>query len=422
MPAAAGPSIARRFGSGAIAAKGIVMTSHAPTARSRLAFFLVAAGTVLELAGTDLVLPAVPALPHELGGDLASAQWVIAAFVAGVSLGLLVFGAVGPRFGRRQTLIAALIAYSSLSIAGALSTSMAVLIGFRFLQGVAASAPAVFAPAVIRALFDDAGATRAMGLLGSVESLVPAFAPVVGVWLLWLVGWRGAFVLTGALTALLAIGVGMAGRALPSGEGAISSGSYLRLVRSPVFLRYALSQAFVLGGLLVFVFGAPAVIVRTMHGDIENFIVMQIVGIGFFILAANLTGLLVKRFGLETMIVGGTLLAAGSALLILAYASVASVRPSALVFFMIPLNLGLGFRGPPGFLEAVKAGEGDDERAASLATLAITAVAAGGTALLAPFIQLGLPALALAAALLEALAVAALVLLPRSSEPVSFEK
>jgi MFS transporter, DHA1 family, multidrug resistance protein len=390
------------------------MTSLATTARSRIAFFLVAAGTVLELAGTDLVLPAVPALPHELGGDLSSAQWVIAAFVAGVSLGLLIFGAVGPRFGRRRTMVAALLAYSSLSFASAFSTSMSVLIGFRFLQGVAASAPAVFAPAIIRALFDDAGATRALGLLGSIESLVPAFAPVVGAWLLWIVGWRGGFVLTAVLAALLALGVGVAGGALPSGEGSISTGSYLGLARSPVFLRYALSHAFVLGGLLVFVFGAPAVIVRTMHGGIEIFIAMQIVGIGFFILAANLTGLLLKRFGSETMIVGGTLLAAGSALLILAYASVASVPPAALVFLTIPLNLGLGFRGPPGFLEAVKAGRGDDERAASLATLAITAVAAGGTAILAPFIQLGLPALALAAALLEVMAVAALALLPRS--------
>jgi MFS transporter, DHA1 family, multidrug resistance protein len=187
------------------------MTSLATTARSRIAFFLVAAGTVLELAGTDLVLPAVPALPHELGGDLSSAQWVIAAFVAGVSLGLLIFGAVGPRFGRRRTMVAALLAYSSLSFASAFSTSMSVLIGFRFLQGVAASAPAVFAPAIIRALFDDAGATRALGLLGSIESLVPAFAPVVGAWLLWIVGWRGGFVLTAVLAALLALGVGVAG-------------------------------------------------------------------------------------------------------------------------------------------------------------------------------------------------------------------
>lgn len=45
----------------------------------RLAFLLVASGTVLGLAGTDLVLPAVPGLPREIGGGLAGAQLVIAA-------------------------------------------------------------------------------------------------------------------------------------------------------------------------------------------------------------------------------------------------------------------------------------------------------------------------------------------------------
>jgi MFS transporter, DHA1 family, multidrug resistance protein len=66
-----------------------------------LVFGLMAAGTVLGLAGIDLVLPAVPALPKHLGGDAVGAQFVIAAFVAGTASGLLVFGSIGPRYGRR---------------------------------------------------------------------------------------------------------------------------------------------------------------------------------------------------------------------------------------------------------------------------------------------------------------------------------
>jgi MFS transporter, DHA1 family, multidrug resistance protein len=282
-----------------------------------LAFGLMAAGTVLGLAGIDLVLPALPAMPKQRGGGAEGAQFVIAAFVAGTASGLLVFGSLGPRFGRRQTLIAAIGAYALLSVACALCGRMDALVAMRFLQGVAASAPAVFAPAVIRSLFDDTGAMKAFGVLGSIESLVPAFAPAVGVALLRFGGWKVSFIVTAALAVLLASTIQLVGTILPTGGPHRSHGSYLRLLQSAVFLRYALSQAFVLGGLLIFVFGSPFVIVQAMHGDIGQFIAMQIVGVGCFIVSANATGFLVQRFGSESLILSGTLLAAGSALLIL---------------------------------------------------------------------------------------------------------
>ena len=58
-----------------------------------------------------------------------------------------------------------------------------------------------------------------------------------------------------------------------------SSGHYGRLLADPVYLRYALSQAFALGGLQVFVFGAPAVLVRALGGTLTDFLVLQGAGI-----------------------------------------------------------------------------------------------------------------------------------------------
>jgi MFS transporter, DHA1 family, multidrug resistance protein len=210
---------------------------------------------------------------------------------------------------------------------------MDALVAVRFLQGMAASAPAVFAPAVIRSLFDDTGATRAFGMLGSIESLVPALAPAAGVVLLRLGGWRVSFIVTAALAALLAPAIQFA-RTIPPRESLkCVGGSYLRLLRSTVFLRYALSHAFVLGGLLIFVFGSPSVIVQAMHGVISQFIAMQIVGVGFFIVSANATGFLVQRYGPELLILSGTLLATGAALLILVYALAGGHDPSMLIYF-----------------------------------------------------------------------------------------
>jgi len=45
-------------------------TASAGVVRRELAFGLLVSSTVLGIAGTDLVLPAVPTLPEVLGGDL----------------------------------------------------------------------------------------------------------------------------------------------------------------------------------------------------------------------------------------------------------------------------------------------------------------------------------------------------------------
>ena len=146
--------------------------------------------TVLGLAGTDLVLPAVPGLPGSLGGTLAQSQLVLATFAAGTGVGLLLFGELGARVDQRSMLAVSLVLFALTSAAAALATSLPLLIALRFLQGVSASCAAVVSPGMVRALFSEQGAIRALGFLGSVESLAPAIAPIIGVWLLDRYGWQ----------------------------------------------------------------------------------------------------------------------------------------------------------------------------------------------------------------------------------------
>ena len=44
---------------------------------------LLVAGTLIAFFGIDLVLPAIPSLPEEIGGDAEQAQLVLAAYAAG---------------------------------------------------------------------------------------------------------------------------------------------------------------------------------------------------------------------------------------------------------------------------------------------------------------------------------------------------
>ena len=249
-------------------------------------------------------------------------------------------------------------------------------------------------------------------LLAVSRFFAPALAPILGAWLFCTHGgWDLSFQLIGAIALILAV----ANLALPliPQTSRRPRGGYAALLSDPVYLRYALSQAFVLGGLLVFVFGAPAVLVRSFGGTLTDFIMMQVIGIPSNILATNLAGSLAAKFGAERMIAWGTALAGAGAVPMLAYALAGGTSALAVTVLFVPVNVGLGLRGPPGFYRAVLAARGDDARGSAIAILAIMAATAGGTAAVAPFIEQGLVPLALATLLLQVAATGCLLLLPR---------
>jgi len=158
------------------------------------------------------------------------------------------------------------------------------------------------------------------------------------------------------------------------------------------------------------------VILGAMAGSLADFVTMQIVGIAFFILGANLSSWAAGRLGVERAIAGGTALSAAGMLAILAYGLAGGREPWMLVILTVPVNVGFGLRGPTGFMRAVVASRGDDARGAALVVLAILLMAAVGTAAAAPFITKGLAALAGVAAAISCGAVLCLALLPHLAE------
>lgn len=380
-----------------------------------LAFGLLVLGTILGLAGTDLVLPAVPSLPDTLGGSQAMAQMVLAAFVTGGCIGLLMFGELGARIDQRNLLVLSLAAYALVSLACMAAPSLPALVGLRFAQGLTSSAAAVFAPGMIRAMFSEEKAVGALGFMASIESLIPALAPVLGVWLLVAFGWKSSFLVLGVLSLGVAALVTLLRHRMPAPPSTRAPGSYVRHLITPTFLRYALSQAFTLGGLLIFVFGAPAMITKGLGGDLGDFIIMQVTGIAFFIAGSNFAGKLAARLGPEVMILFGSVLSAAGLLGILGYALAGGTHPLALAALFVPVNLGLGFRGPPGFYRAVVAARGDDARGSALVLVAILTTTAAGTAVAAPFVTLGMAPLAAIAAAVSCASVLCLIALPKLS-------
>jgi len=147
---------------------------------------------------TNVGLPAIGASLQAGGADL---QWVINAFLLPLSALLLLGGAAGDRYGRKRLLIAGTTLFALASLVCVLTPSLPFLLLGRGLQGVGAAILMPNSLAILGDSFSGEARGRAIGIWASVGAAMAAIGPVLGGWLIDLVGWRAIFLINLPLAA-----------------------------------------------------------------------------------------------------------------------------------------------------------------------------------------------------------------------------
>jgi DHA1 family bicyclomycin/chloramphenicol resistance-like MFS transporter len=150
---------------------------------------------------TDLYLPALPRMGDYFGVSAGLTNLTLILFFLFFSLGLLFWGPLSDRYGRRPVLLAGLALYIAASAGCALSWDIWILIAFRILQAVGGSAASAVAMAMVKDVYDGRKRESVLALVQSMVVVSPAVAPVLGAFMLPYTSWRGLFV------ALALIGV-----------------------------------------------------------------------------------------------------------------------------------------------------------------------------------------------------------------------
>ena len=254
-----------------------------------------------------IVIPALPATARALGMSIGASQLTITLYLIGLSIGQLLYGPVSDRFGRRPVLLAGLGLFTVASIVTASAPTAAILIGARIVQSLGGCAGLVLGRAAVR---DGATADKAAGqlaLLTLVMSMVPAIAPAIGGYLTAYIHWRASYV----LLALFGGGTWLASvllmpetmdRAGGAGGRSIAL-AYVRLLRSPRFLGYAIGGACSTTAFYAFMSASPFIFENLLHQPTQRvglYYLVLMLGVAVGSVGANrLAGRLPVRLALR---------------------------------------------------------------------------------------------------------------------------
>jgi len=147
----------------------------------------------LPALGTDLFVPALPALAQSFAASVSAGQSALTTYFIGLAFGMLVWGPLSDRFGRKPVLLAGLVMMFAAAVAAALMGSIAGVAGARLAQGFAMASGAVVVRSIVRDLHVHEQAAHLLASITVVFSLVPILAPILGAQLAGRWGWQAVF-------------------------------------------------------------------------------------------------------------------------------------------------------------------------------------------------------------------------------------
>jgi DHA1 family bicyclomycin/chloramphenicol resistance-like MFS transporter len=246
--------------------------------QSSFAYTAILAGIgALPPLSIDMNLPAIPEIEAVFQAARGQGSLTLSLFLLGFSVAPLLGGPLSDRYGRKRTLLVALLLGALAAFGCALGASFHLLLLARLIQGVACGVCVLVPLAIVRDTQTGAAARRKLSAIMFVGGVAPLLAPILGGWLLlaggWLLlagGWASIYGVQGALSLVLfgLVAAGVAETLPPEKRNRIDAKSmvagYRSLFSSPRFLAFALAQAFAFGCMFSYIAGSPGLMLGEM--------------------------------------------------------------------------------------------------------------------------------------------------------------
>jgi len=183
----------------------------------------VTLATFMEVLDTSIANVALPSLAQSFAAQFQQIQWVVLAYLLGITTLIVSAGRLGDLVGRRRLLLAGIATFTVASVLCGAAPALWLLIAARAVQGFGAAIMMALAMAFIGETVAREKTGSAMGLLGTMSAIGTPLGPPLGGALVASLGWQSIF-LVNLPPGLVALG--LAYRHLPARRGAADRPSF----------------------------------------------------------------------------------------------------------------------------------------------------------------------------------------------------
>ncbi|MCC6531463.1 MAG: multidrug effflux MFS transporter [Burkholderiales bacterium] len=330
----------------------MIASAEARRARGQALIVLLGLLSMLGPFSNDSVLPNFPLIESHYAIDAVHMQQTLTVYFIPFAVMMLLHGTFSDAFGRRRIIVLGMAGYALSALVCATAPSFEIFLAGRWLQGLCAGAGIVVGRAIVRDLYADAQAQRALALVTIIFGIAPGFAPIIGGWIGYLFGWRAVFLFLSLLAAaLLVVTLAWLPETLPrSARTPLSLRSLLAgfaaAFKSARFVLLVCAFGFNFAGFFIYIVSAPAFGYRLLRIEQTEFVWIFGPAITGMILGSMLSRRLAGR-----MSVTGTLFLAYAVMALAALFNVAyhAAYPASLPWSVVPIliyTLGLGVAMP----------------------------------------------------------------------------
>ncbi|MBR9829000.1 MAG: Bcr/CflA family multidrug efflux MFS transporter [Oceanospirillales bacterium] len=283
---------------------------------------LLAALVAFGPLSIDMYLPSLPLIAADLNAPESSIQLTISTFLVGLFIGMLFYGPLSDKFGRRKLLLGGITLYMAASIGCIFAASADHLIAWRFVQALGAAAASVLARAIVRDLFPLNEAARVLSLMHLVTMIATLVAPLLGGYLILISEWRALFVVLFAFAAIMLLASLWKIPETHHGDSRNASilavfKAYVQIIRQPVAVGYILCMALSFAGMFAYITASSFVYIEYFGLSAQQFAWLFSLNIGGIIVLVSLNARYVGTLGTQKLLIAGALLAALSGLVLL---------------------------------------------------------------------------------------------------------
>lgn len=262
----------------------------------------------------DMYVPSLPLMTHFFHASASTVQLGLSFGMLGLASGQIVLGPVSDKTGRIPVLKWTLLLFIISCLASIFSPNIGFFLGCRFFQGVGASCGYFLGRTMPADVTGGRSLAQMMAVIGAINGIAPASAPVLGGVLADGFGWQGTFVFLALFGLLLFVASHWLKESLPAGhrsQGSIwhAFDNYKALICQLKFMTHVMLKGVTLGLLFAYISSAPFILQN--HYGVSQSMFGLIMGCNALFVVAGSMIALKFRYLKTSALTGGIIVLAG---------------------------------------------------------------------------------------------------------------